>query len=166
MKLKEGINSVKEIGLHVSDLDVSEAFYQEVFGLRVAHESLEQPFKHASMARDGKTVLTLCEESSGEPRSALRDSFHLVFETESAEELNRIAAILDNLGAPWSEGASFAKQASPASIRFEDPDGLAIEVFGPHSRKTGATGTECIVLAHSAFPHIKDKAHSCAPAHF
>jgi catechol 2,3-dioxygenase-like lactoylglutathione lyase family enzyme len=165
MKPKKRTIALEEIGLNVSDLDVSEAFYQEVFGLRVAHESLEFPFRYASMARDGETVFTLCEQPYSESKNALRDSLHLVFETQSAEELNRIAGILDNLGARWSEGARRPEQSVPLSIRFEDPDGIAIEVFRPDSRKTAAKGTECINLAHCRLTYITEKEHSHAAAH-
>lgn len=50
--------------LHVSDLEISKVFYQETLGLRVMFESLH-PFRYASMARNGKVVLTLEEQTHG-----------------------------------------------------------------------------------------------------
>jgi len=52
---------IRHVALNVSDLDVSEGFYQEVLGLRVEHESLHRPLRDASMGRDGEVVLTLWE---------------------------------------------------------------------------------------------------------
>jgi catechol-2,3-dioxygenase len=69
-KSKAGTVALGHIGLTVSDLDVSEGFYQEVLGLRVVDESLQFPSRYASMARDGKTVLTLWEHTAGRSRSA------------------------------------------------------------------------------------------------
>lgn len=122
--------AVGPIGLNVSDIDVSEGFYQEVLGLRVAEESLRSPFKFASMARDGKTVLTLWEKS-GEWLNRCRPGLdHLSFEADSVEAVNRTKGLLDNVGASWSEGRLLNKQVSrSAAIHFKDPDGVRIEVY-------------------------------------
>jgi lactoylglutathione lyase len=172
MKFKQGTIAAGPISLNVSDLDVSEGFYQEVLGLRVVHEYLQFPFRHASMARDGKTLLTLWEQTYGRFKSPRRDSDYLAFETESAEELNRIARLLDNLGARWSEGVRLSEQSMPVSVRFKDPDGVVIEVFGPGSRKNldsqkiDAKRTMWSIAAHSALRRIAGDACSSAAPNF
>src|SRR5271170_2221246 len=127
MKRKGSTIALGNIGLNVSDLDISEAFYQEVFGLRVAEESLQLPFRYASMARGGKTVLTLWEQSGGSWEECRPSLHHLSFEADSIEEVNRAKGILDNLGARWFEGGRLYKEGPrAAAIHFADPDGTCI----------------------------------------
>jgi catechol-2,3-dioxygenase len=133
MKRKTGTIALGHIGLNVSDLDISEGFYQEVLGLRVADESLQPPFRYATMARDGKMVLTLWEQSSGRFKKRHVGLHHLAFEADSVEELNRTKGILENLGVRCSEGARLYTEGSRASaIHFEDPDGIPIELYSAH----------------------------------
>ena len=130
MKCKIGSIAVGHIALNVSDLDVSEAFYREVLGLRVVSESLELPFRYASLARDGKTVLTLWEQSDGRFKKRRPGLHHLAFEADSMEEVNRTKGILENLGARWSEGAQLYEEGLRSdAIHFKDPDGIRIEVY-------------------------------------
>ena len=160
-KGKTGAIVLGHIGLTVSDLDVSEGFYQEVLGLRVVDESLQFPSRYASMARDGKTVLTLWEHSGGRMKKRRPGLHHLAFEADSVEEVNRTKGLLDNLGAHWTEGARIYPEGSrAASIHFEDPDGIRIELFGPDpvdslARKIGQVNPGRTALPH----HIAD----CGP---
>jgi lactoylglutathione lyase len=137
MTRKAGTIAVGHIGLNVSDLDISEAFYQEVLGFRVADEFLQSPFRHASMARDGKTVLTLWEQSCagfGKPRPGLH---HLSFEADSVEQVTRTKGLLENLGASWKEGPLlYGERSGSVAIHFEDPDGVRIEVYSAGRRET------------------------------
>lgn len=125
-----GTIALGHVGITVSDLDVSEGFYQEVLGLRVVNESLQFPCRYASMAREGKTVLTLWEYSGGRIKKRRPGLHHLAFEAGSEEEVNRTKALLDNLGAHWTEGARIYPEGSrAAAIHFEDPDGIRIELY-------------------------------------
>ncbi|HKD67378.1 MAG TPA: VOC family protein [Candidatus Binataceae bacterium] len=128
--IKPGNIALGHIGLNVSDLDVSEGFYQEVLGLRVLDESLKFPSRYASMARDGKTVLTLWEQGGGRIKKRHPGLHHLAFEVDSVEEVNRTKGLLDNLGAHWTEGVRiYAEGTRAASIHFKDPDGIRIELY-------------------------------------
>jgi lactoylglutathione lyase len=130
--MKRKLNSiwVAHIGLNVSDLDVSEAFYQEVLGLRIAQESLHFPFRYASMERDGQVVLTLWEQTGGKYKKRRAGINHLAFEVDSIEEVNRTKGLLDNLGAAWTDGSVLYPEGSaPAALRFKDPDGILIEIY-------------------------------------
>jgi catechol 2,3-dioxygenase-like lactoylglutathione lyase family enzyme len=130
---KIGTIALGNIGLNVSDLDISEAFYQEVFGLRVAEESLQLPFRFASMARGGKTVMTLWERSGGYMERCLQGLHHLSFEADSLEEVNRTKGILDNLGVRWFEAAvPHHEGPKAAAIYFADPDGTRIRLYQAH----------------------------------
>jgi lactoylglutathione lyase len=125
--------ALMHIGITVSDLDVSEGFYQEVLGLRVVDESLGFPSRSASMARDGKAMLTLWEHSHDRLKKIKKGQpglHHLAFEVGSVEEVNRTKGLLDNLGAQWTEGARiYPEGARAAAIHFEDPDGIPIELY-------------------------------------
>jgi lactoylglutathione lyase len=139
MKHKAGSIALGHTSLSVSDLDVSEGFYQEVLGLRVAEESLQLPFRYATMARDGKSVLTLWEQSSGSFKKCLPGLHHLAFEADSVEELNRTKAILENLGLRYCEQGRLhtnGSRSSTCAIHFKDPDGIGIEVYSPHCAET------------------------------
>jgi lactoylglutathione lyase len=139
MKGKVSTIAVGHIGLNVSDIDMSEGFYQEVLGLRVTEESLEFPFRHALLARDGKTVLTLWEQSGGRFKKRRPGLHHLAFEAGSVEEVNRTKAILENLGMSWSEGARlYAEVSQSAAIHFKDPDGIRIELYSRNCADTAA----------------------------
>jgi lactoylglutathione lyase len=165
MQLNAGTIALGQIGLNVSDLDVSEGFYQEVLGLRVASESLQFPFRYASMARDGKTVLTLFEQTRGRFKKRRPGLHHLVFEANSVEQVERIKGLLDAVGAPWSAGARLYMEEPRAAIRFEDPDGILIEVFGPDPHDAVAEEMVQIDLGCATLPHIMDNGPSTlAPA--
>jgi lactoylglutathione lyase len=127
------------IGINVSDIDVSEAFYQEVLGFRVGDESLEFPFRYASMTLDGKPVLTLWEHD-GKPAKKRRPGLHhLAFEAKSAEEINRTKGLLKHIGTRWTEGARlYDEGARAAAIHFQDPDGIRIEVYTAQAADTTA----------------------------
>jgi lactoylglutathione lyase len=133
--IKVGTIALGHVGITVSDLDVSEGFYQEVLGLRAVDESLQFPFRYASMARDGKPVLTLWEHSGGRIKKRRPGLHHLGFEAESLEEVNRTKGLLDGLGVHWTEGARIYPEGSrAAAIHFEDPDGIRIEIYSGDSQ--------------------------------
>jgi lactoylglutathione lyase len=133
--MKRNVNSISvgHIGLNVSDLDVSEAFYQEVLGLRVAQESLHFPFRYASMERDGEIVLTLWEQAGRRYKKRRPGLNHLAFEVISVEEVNRTKGLLENLGASWAKGSHehqlYPEGSRPVALRFKDPDGILIELY-------------------------------------
>jgi lactoylglutathione lyase len=148
MKHEGGAIAVGHIALNVSDIEISVAFYQEVLGMRVASESLEFPFKYASMAWDGKTVLTLWEQSGGRFKKRRPGLHHLAFEADSVKELDRTKGLLENLGAPWSEGAKlYAEESRSAAIHFKDPDGIRIELYTVDRKDTPLQEQKGIPLA-------------------
>jgi catechol 2,3-dioxygenase-like lactoylglutathione lyase family enzyme len=141
-KRNAGTIALGHVGITVSDLDVSEGFYLEVLGLRVIDESLQFPLRYASMARDGKTVLTLWEHSGGRIKKRRPGLHHLAFEADSVEDVNRTKALLDTLGAHWTEGAWIYPEGSrAAAIHFEDPDGIRIELYSS-DRQAAALGQD------------------------
>jgi catechol 2,3-dioxygenase-like lactoylglutathione lyase family enzyme len=130
MAPKSGGIALGHVGINVSDIEISKAFYQEVLSLRVGGESHQLPLPYASMTRDGRTVLTLWEDSGMRSRNCPPALHRLAFVTDSAEEVNRTKRLLENLGARWSEKDPLHSQSSSSAVvHFEDPDGIPIELY-------------------------------------
>jgi lactoylglutathione lyase len=130
MKSNSGSLTVGHVGLNVSDIEISKIFYQEVLGLRVAEESRQVPLRYATLARDGRTLLTLWEDSSVRLRKCPPALHRLAFVADSAEEVDRTKGLLENLGARWSEKDPLNSQPlSSAVLHFRDPDGIPIELY-------------------------------------
>ena len=132
MKCNSGNITIGDIGINVSDIEISKVFYQEVLGLRVGDESRQIPLRYASMMRDGRTVLTLWENSTMRLRNCPPALHRLAFVFDSAEEIGRTKGLLKNLGARWSEKNPLSSQPSRSAVlHFEDPDGIPIELYSP-----------------------------------
>lgn len=132
MKSNSGRIAISNVGLNVSDIEISKVFYQEVLGLRVDEESRQFPLRYASMTRDGRRVLTLWEDSSVRFRHCPPALHRLAFLTDSLEEVDRTKKLLENLGAHWSDKDPLYSQPSSAVVlHFEDPDGIPIELHSP-----------------------------------
>ena len=129
MKCNSGNITIGDIGINVSDIEISKVFYQEVLGLRRGDESRQVPLRYALMMRDGSTVLTLWENSTMRLRKCPPALHRLAFVFDSAEEIGRTKGLLKNLGARWSEKNPLSSQPSRSAVlHFEDPDGIPIEV--------------------------------------
>ncbi|SEH02792.1 Glyoxalase/Bleomycin resistance protein/Dioxygenase superfamily protein [Nonomuraea solani] len=121
------------VGLNVTDLDASKAFYERVFGFSVAGESKEDGRRYAFLAQDGTLVLTLWQQSEGRFGAGLPGLHHLSFQVVDLAAVRRAEAVIRELGAtlhhdgvvPHGEGAS------SGGVFFEDPDGIRLEIFAP-----------------------------------
>jgi catechol 2,3-dioxygenase-like lactoylglutathione lyase family enzyme len=83
------------------------------------------------MKRDvGAITVGHIGQSGGRFKKRRAGLHHLAFEASSVEEINRTKGLLENLGAPWSEGAHlYAVGGRSAAIHFKDPDGIRIELY-------------------------------------
>lgn len=119
------------VGLNVNDLARSLEFYQGVFGFEKRGESTEEGKRFAMLAKDGKLVLTLWQQSSTQFSKQTAGLHHLSFQVETVEQIKGIEAKLREKGAhliydgivPHSEGAK------SGGLFFEDPDGIRLEIF-------------------------------------
>lgn len=127
------------VGLNVTDLERSIAFYRAVLGVQVTHEGTDAERRYALMGRDGRLVVTLWQQSTGTFATASPGLHHLSFEVGTLDEVRATERRLRELGTefaydgivPLSEGSD------SGGIFFTDPDGIRLEI---HTR-TGVAAT-------------------------
>jgi lactoylglutathione lyase len=119
------------IGINVSDLKRSLAFYQQVFGFAVVQESWELGREFAFLG-DGTTLfLTLWQQSEGRFNTQAPGLHHLSFQVPSITEIQEAEQRLTALGATiYHHGVvPHAEGAQSGGIFFEDPDGTRLEIY-------------------------------------
>ncbi|MET8543753.1 VOC family protein [Kitasatospora sp. NPDC004799] len=128
------------VGLNVTDLARSIAFYRAVFGLDVTAEGTDPERRYALLGRDGRLVVTLWQQSTGAFAPAAPGLHHLSFEVESLDEVRTAEKLLRGLGAEFAYDGVVPHREGSASggIFFTDPDGIRLEVY----TRTGVDGTE------------------------
>ena len=126
------IQGVSHIDLTVSDLDASEAWYTEVFGLtRVLDGRNDDHRFNSRYLLHPDTLLIVGLVRHDDPTAPSFDEHrigldHLSFAVASADELARWATRLDELGierAPVSTGDMWDV------LVFRDPDNIQLELF-------------------------------------
>ncbi len=125
------------VGLNVTDLDRSLAFYQQVFGLELVAEGKEEDRRWAFLGRAGTLVVTLWQQSHGTFATAAPGLHHLAFLVDSIEEVESAEQVLRGLGADFQHEGVVAHRegAGSGGIFFTDPDGIRLEIYA-------ATGAE------------------------
>lgn len=119
------------IGLNVNDLERSKEFYTTIFGFEIGKESTDAGRKFALLAKDGKLVLTLWEQSSIEFSKQTAGLHHLSFQAKSVEQIKEIEKKLRVRGAKliYDGIVLHSEGAKSGGIFFEDPDGIRLEIF-------------------------------------
>lgn len=119
------------IGLNVSDLEKSIAFYRRAFGFDELALSADGAQRFAFLGFDSGPVLTLWEQSSGEFSSVTPGLHHLSFQVDSVEQVQQVEAILKELSTVFVHDGVVAhgEGATSGGIFFSDPDGIRLEVF-------------------------------------
>jgi catechol 2,3-dioxygenase-like lactoylglutathione lyase family enzyme len=124
-----GSIKIGNIGLNVSDIEISKTFYQEILGLRVSDESPQLPLRYVSMTRDGRTVFTLWENSRVRLGNCPPALHRLTFVADSTEEVNRTKGLLENSAHAGARRILCAhRHLVRRYLHFEDPDGIPIEL--------------------------------------
>ncbi|MBY8881085.1 VOC family protein [Actinacidiphila acidipaludis] len=119
------------IGISVTDLAVSRAFYQEVLGFELIAEDPARG--HCFLGHAGQVVLTLWQQAD-EPFAHTRAGLHhLAFEVDSLADVVAAQSRVRALGARFvHEGVvAHAEGASSGGIFFRDPDGTRLEIYAP-----------------------------------
>ncbi|SDK86376.1 Glyoxalase/Bleomycin resistance protein/Dioxygenase superfamily protein [Glycomyces sambucus] len=138
MALKTG-----HIGLNVTELTRSIAFYRTVFELELLGERAEGEHRYAFLGHDGDLVLTLWQQSEGGFDASRAGLHHLSFEAPDIDAVHRAEAVLKDAGAelvydgvvPHGEGAS------SGGLFFTDPDGTRLEIYAPAGADTAPAPT-------------------------
>lgn len=119
------------IGLSVTSLDRSLAFYREVLELEVIQTSADPERQYAFLGAGGRLFLTLWQQSTNqfEPRRA--GLHHLAFELPNFEAVQAIEARLRARGVrPHYDGVVPHREGGEsAALFFTDPDGIRLEVY-------------------------------------
>ncbi|MDX3754403.1 VOC family protein [Streptomyces mirabilis] len=129
------------IGLNVTDLDRSLAFYRDVLGFGVIAEGKEEERRYAflgSLAGDGRPVLTLWQQAQGAYDKARAGLHHLALEVDSVDRVGEYERALRDYGVDFAYEGVVAHREGSASggIFFHDPDGTRLEIYAP----SGAEG--------------------------
>lgn len=129
------------IGLNVTDLDRSLAFYRDVLGFAVLAEGKDDDRRYAFLGDgdgDGRPVLTLWQQAQGSYASDRAGLHHLAFAADSIERVERYEEALRAYGAEFAYEGVVAHREGAASggIFFHDPDGTRLEISVP----SGAEG--------------------------
>jgi catechol 2,3-dioxygenase-like lactoylglutathione lyase family enzyme len=126
------------IGLNVTDLDRSLAFYRRLLGFEVAHEGRDGDRRWAFLARDGQLMVTLWQQSAGDFETGRPGLHHLSFQVDTVEEVRAAEAALRELGAAFAyDGVvPHGEGAASGGIFFTDPDGIRLEIYSPAGADT------------------------------
>ncbi|GGT56097.1 VOC family protein [Streptomyces purpureus] len=135
------------IGINVTDIERSLAFYRDVLALDVLAEGKEEGQRYVFLGQDGRLTLTLWQQADGSYAPGLAGLHHLAFEAVSIERVRAAETRLKELGATFAHEGVVAHREGSASggIFFHDPDGTRLEIYAP-------TGAETAEAPSSAAP--------------
>jgi glyoxylase I family protein len=121
------------IGLSVTDLQRSAAWYQEVFGLTIERQNVggagwASPWDEVLLRHPGSGIrigLLHHPTNDGQPFSEFQTGLdHVELEVGTMRELNDWRRHLDRLGIRYSG-------ARPHIVTFRDPDNIQLELYCP-----------------------------------
>ncbi|MFJ7774815.1 VOC family protein [Streptomyces yangpuensis] len=121
------------VGLNVTDLERSLAFYRDALDFQVLGEGKEEDRRYAFLGRDGELVLTLWQQADGAFAPAAAGLHHLAFSAGAIEEVRAYEERLRGLGVDFAHEGVVAHGEGTASggIFFHDPDGTRLEISVP-----------------------------------
>lgn len=121
------------IGLNVTDLDRSLAFYRDVLGFALIGEGKEEDRRYAFLGDGAALVLTLWQQAEGGFRADRAGLHHLAFEADSIERVREYEEALRTYGVDFAYDGVVAHREGAASggIFFHDPDGTRLEISVP-----------------------------------
>ncbi|MEO3782285.1 VOC family protein [Actinocorallia sp. B10E7] len=122
------------VGLNITDLDRSVAFYTQVFGFEVVNLA----DTYALLGKDGRLTVTLWRQTETPARTDVAGLHHLSFQVDTIEEVREAEETLRGLGARFAyDGVvPHGEGASSGGIFFTDPDGIRLEIYAPSGAET------------------------------
>jgi len=126
------------IGLSVTDLDRSVAFYREILDLEVVHQSAADGRRFAFLGAGGPPFLTLWQQSTAAYEPTPAGLHHLAFQVPTLDAVQAVEARLRARGIPprYDGVVPQLEGDATAALYFADPDGIRLEIYSP----TGAAG--------------------------
>jgi lactoylglutathione lyase len=139
------------VGLNVTNLVRSQAFYQSVFGLTELGASDEDGKRFAFLGNPDidsddlldRLAITLWEQSDGRFSGATPGLHHLAFHVSGVDEVEQVRAQLSEMGVDLlydGEVVPHSESATSGGIFFLDPDGTRLEVCAP----AGVSGVKAV----------------------
>ncbi|MFJ3199155.1 VOC family protein [Streptomyces sp. NPDC086989] len=121
------------VGLNVTDLTRSLAFYQDALGFELLGEGKEEDRRFAFLGQDGELVLTLWQQADSGYATAAAGLHHLALAAATIEEVRAYEERLRGLGVEFAYDGVVAHGEGRASggIFFHDPDGTRLEISAP-----------------------------------
>jgi lactoylglutathione lyase len=122
------------IGLNVTDLDRSLAFYRDVLGFSLLAEGKEDDRRFAFLGDgDDALVLTLWQQAQGTYDGDRAGLHHLALTADSVDRVREYETALKAAGVEFAHEGLVAHREGSASggIFFHDPDGTRLEISVP-----------------------------------
>jgi catechol 2,3-dioxygenase-like lactoylglutathione lyase family enzyme len=121
------------VGINVTDLDRSIAFYCAVFGFKVLGEGTDPARRYSFLGDGDRLILTLWQQADARfsPRQA--GLHHLAFQVDSIDGVRDAEQRVRALGAHLHHDGIVlhAEGARSGGIFFDDPDGTRLEIYTP-----------------------------------
>ncbi|NUW34736.1 VOC family protein [Nonomuraea sp. SMC257] len=132
------------VGLNVTDLARSIAFYRRIFGFEIMGEQSDGDRRFAFLGSDGTLLVTLWQQSDGAFATDRPGLHHLSFRVPDIETVRRAEAALRELGVQPLHGGIVPHRegASSGGVFFTDPDGIRLEIFAPAGADTAPAPTQ------------------------
>jgi lactoylglutathione lyase len=132
------------VGLNVTDLARSTAFYRRIFDFDVIAEQADGDRSFTFLGRDGATLVALWQQSDGTFVADRPGLHHLSFQAPDIDAVRRAEVVLRELDVelvydgivPHGEGAS------SGGLFFTDPDGIRLEIYAPTGADTAPAPTQ------------------------
>jgi lactoylglutathione lyase len=121
------------VGIGVTNIPRSKAFYQAIFGYDVMMEGSETDKHFVFLGAEGKLVLTLWQQAKSAFDGTTSGLHHLSFQVNSIDEVREAERRVRDAGSKlYHDGiVSHGEGMSSGGIFFEDPDGTRLEVYAP-----------------------------------
>ncbi len=122
-----GVKGLGHVVLRVRELERSESFYRDVLGMRVtARLGRRMSFLAAREGVSHEVALLALGPQAPGPDPQRVGLYHVAFQVDSLEELERFYARLQAMGVPV---VGIGDHGISVGVYFLDPDGNEIEVF-------------------------------------
>jgi lactoylglutathione lyase len=121
---------VGHVGINVTELDRSVAFYRALFGHEVVATSPDPDQRWALLGSGGALVITLWEQARGAYDGSHAGLHHLSFQVAGGDAVAAAADRLRLLGVEPLHGGTVpvVKGSDAVGLFFHDPDGTRLEV--------------------------------------